>query len=131
MTDKFGLAKLVSWKGMTLRLVRYFTNLGKTTRLAVLARFDSEHVFRVRTLNPDGCSSSHARMHVRVWLHESSFREQRHARFPFFFLKTRMATAVVAVTALIRYRELYSSLNMPYYNFGKLFGICDHQRLYL
>ena len=37
VTDNFGLAKLASWKDMTLTLVGYFTNLGKTTRLAVLS----------------------------------------------------------------------------------------------
>ena len=81
-TDNFGLAKLASWKDMMLRLVGYFTNLGKTTTLAVLpfAQFDSEHVLRVWTLSIDGCSSSCARMRVRVWLHETSFRERRRAR---------------------------------------------------
>ena len=36
-SDNFGLAKLASWKDMMLRLVGYITNLGKTTRLAVLS----------------------------------------------------------------------------------------------
>ena len=43
LTDNFGPSKLASWKYMTLRLVGYFTNLGKTIRLAVLSHSrDSE-----------------------------------------------------------------------------------------
>ena len=34
-TDNFRLAKLASWKDMTLRLLGYFTNLGKMTRACV------------------------------------------------------------------------------------------------
>ena len=45
-TDNFGLAKLASWKEMTLRLVGYFTNLVKmTSSTQPFAQFGSEHVF--------------------------------------------------------------------------------------
>ena len=46
LTDNFGLADLVFWKDMTLRLVGNFTKLEKMTRLDQL-QFDSEHMFRV------------------------------------------------------------------------------------
>ena len=70
---------------LRLLLVALFGKTTKTCSTQPFARFDSEHVLQVRTLNLVGCSSSRARMNVRVWLHETSFHEWQRTRYNFFF----------------------------------------------
>ena len=59
-------------------------------------------------MNLDGCSSFRARMHVRVWLHETKASVSGSTQDNFFLTGTAMAVpAVVAATALIVHVTAY------------------------
>ena len=71
-TAKFGLAELASFH-MALRLVVYFTNLDSANHnstASICSKFEP-------------CMVVLAFLHVRVWLHETSFYEWQHARYNF------------------------------------------------
>ena len=82
MTDNFRLENcMASWKDMTLRLVGYF---GKTSRLAVLSHPRDSTASTCSEFDGSRSRTDRARIHVRVRVHETSFRERRRARYNFF-----------------------------------------------
>ena len=54
-------------------------------------------------------------MHVRVWLHETSFREQRCARYNFFLMLTKTGTAM-AVLAVVAATALNYHIQVAFFN---------------